>query len=128
MNFFPDKTNYEMDFYTALGYLALVSIGNASQDDSGNSSMFPFIQQKDLENFGAARVMTNYLRSSLVHDSKKELWNDICGTELRSGAATTMFARGLSIAEVSLRGGWYFTDITKAYEYLIAEDYTVSLG
>lgn len=39
-----------------------------------------------------------------------------------------MFAKGLSIAEVSLRGGWYFTDITKAYEYLIAEDYTVSLG
>ena len=90
--------------------------------------MFPFIQQNDLENFGAARVMTNYLRSSLVHDRKKELWKDICGTGLRSGAATTMFAKGLSIAEVSLRGGWYFTDITKAYEYLIAEDYTVSLG
>ena len=44
--------------------------------------MFPFIQQNDLENFGAARVMTNYLRSSLVHDRKKELWKDICGTGL----------------------------------------------
>ena len=122
MNFFPDKEHYEMDFYTALGYLALVSNGNASISGTENTSMFPFIQQNDLENFGAARVMTNYLRSSLVHDRKKELWKDICGTGLRSGAATTMFAKGLSIAEVSLRGGWYFTDITKAYEYLIAED------
>ena len=128
MNFFTDKNNYEMDFYTALGYLALVSNGNASPTENGNSSMFPFIAQKDLEHFGAARVMTNYLRSSLVHDNKKELWNDICGTGLRSGATTTMFVNGLSIAEVSLRGGWYFTDITKAYEYLIAEEYTVSLG
>ena len=83
MNFFPDKEHYEMDFYTALGYLALVSNGNASPTGSENASMFPFIQQNDLEHFGAARVMTNYLRSSLVHDSNKELWKDICGTGLR---------------------------------------------
>ena len=86
------------------------------------------IQNKDLEHYGAAKVMTNFLRSSLQYDVKKELWSDICGTGLRSGAAMTMFANGLNIAEVSLRGGWYFTDITKAYEYLIAEEYTVSRG
>ena len=66
--------------------------------------------------------MTRYLKSAAKLDSSKELSDDVCGTGLRNGATTTMYAAGLDLATVTVRGGWTMSGSNSA-EYFICERY-----
>lgn len=95
--------------------------------DRSKQTVFPFFGATNIHENAAAKLLTRYLKSAAKLDSTKEIPDDLCGTGLRNGATTTMYAAGLDVATVSVRGGWTLSG-SNSGEYFICESFHVARG
>eukprot|EP01138_Halocafeteria_seosinensis_P016324 gb/GECG01016654.1/.p1 GENE.gb/GECG01016654.1/~~gb/GECG01016654.1/.p1 ORF type:complete len:756 (+),score=93.91 gb/GECG01016654.1/:1-2268(+) len=127
MTYFPDKTNYEIDYLHCMGsYLLATGVEGAVVPTGKSEDEPPFIFPA-LQGASPATKLSRWLKARDTKDKGTGL--EYRGTSLRIGATNQMTnTRDVELHHVIERGGWDFTGVNNSFHYLLQSYDLVNVG